>query len=73
MFVLLLLCVYFVSVYFPCYFQIVLIFSPFNFYIIRRCVFPCFAYVYTCCFVSEAFRGTYSPILCLGERIILRL
>ena len=72
-FVLFLLCVYFISVYFPCYFQIVLVFPPFNFYITRRFVFYCFAYVYTCCFVSEAFRGTYSPILCLGERIILRL
>ena len=71
-FVLFLLCVYFVSVYFLCYFQILLVFPPFNFYIIRRFVFYCFAYVYTCCFVSEAFRGTYSPILCLGERIILR-
>ena len=72
-FVLFLLCAYFVSVYFLCCFQIVLVFPPFNFYIIRRFVFSCFAYVYTCCFVSEAFRGTYSPILCLGERIILRL
>ena len=72
-FVLFLLCVYFVSVYFLCCFQIVLVFPPFNFYIIRRFVFYCFAYVYTCCFVSEAFRGTYSLMLCLGERIILRL
>ena len=72
-FVLFLLCAYFVSVYFLCCFQIVLVFPPFNFYITRRFVFYCFAYVYTCCFVSEAFRGTYSPILCLGERIILRL
>ena len=72
MFVLLLLCAYFVSVYFLCCFQIVFVFPPFNFYIIRRCIFPCFAYVYTCYFVSEAFRGTYSLMLCLGERIILR-
>ena len=72
-FVLFLLCAYFVSVYFLCCFQIVFVFPPFNFYITRRFVFYCFAYVYTCCFVSEAFRGTYSPILCLGERIILRL
>ena len=72
-FVLFLLCAYFVSVYFLCCFQIVLVFPPFNFYITRRFVFYCFAYVYTCCFVSEAFRGTYSLMLCLGERIILRL
>ena len=40
-FVLFLLCAYFVSVYFLCCFQIVLIFPPFNFYIIRRFVFYC--------------------------------
>ena len=40
-FVLFLLCVYFVSVYFLCYFQILLVFPPFNFYIIRRFVFYC--------------------------------
>ena len=40
-FVLFLLCVYFISVYFLCYFQIVLVFPPFNFCIIRRFVFYC--------------------------------